>query len=161
MDKTMIYVAHNGIWNASNKYVDHEVKIMFVEHDIKYVDLPEKIHKELNVDRRLSFVKILINAKMDTTREMKIENDDNIGVYVHLIKNTEEFNTCPPVVEIEEKWANSYGAMVSGGDIEMYVKIIKMLQFFKKNQRETSLKPPLPKDRLIKFLKKIYLSFLM
>ena len=127
IDKTMIYGAHSGTCNASIKYVDHEVKIMFVEHDIKYVDLLEKICKELNVDRILTFVKILFNAKIDITKEMRIENDGNVGVYIHLIKNTEEFNMCPLVGEIEERPENSNGAMVGGGDFEMYAKIVKML----------------------------------
>ena len=39
--------------------------------------------EELNLDQSLISVKILFNAKMDTTKGMRIENDGNVVVYMH------------------------------------------------------------------------------
>ena len=96
---------------------------MFVENDIKYLDLLEKIWKELNLDWSLTYVKILFDAKMDRSKGIRIETDSNVAVYMYLIKNSEESKKCPLLVEIEEKWVNLKGVMVSRGDIEMYAKI--------------------------------------
>ncbi|XP_060973741.1 uncharacterized protein LOC115712260 [Cannabis sativa] len=39
----MLYIVFNGRWNAHNKYVDHEIKLLMVHKDIKFLDLVDKI----------------------------------------------------------------------------------------------------------------------
>ncbi|XP_062112499.1 uncharacterized protein LOC133823664 [Humulus lupulus] len=103
MDKIMIFVVFNGRWNANNKYIDHEVKILMVEKDIKYVDLVNKIYKELKLNERLISTNLIFDANMDTSKGMKIESNGNFQVYLNLNKTVEELKKCPLIVEVEQR----------------------------------------------------------
>ena len=103
--------------------MDNEVKIMFVENDIKYLDLLEKICKELNLDQSLTSIKILFDDKIDTRKGMRIENDGNVVVYMHLIKNNKEFKKYPLIVETEEKWVNSKELWSMEGKLKCMPKV--------------------------------------
>ncbi|XP_062073964.1 uncharacterized protein LOC133778144 [Humulus lupulus] len=102
MHKIILHIFFNGRWNANNKYVDHEVKILMVEKDIKYLELVEKIYKELSLNENLISTNMLFDAKMDTSKGMKIESDDNLQVYLNLNKTMEELKKCPLIVEVEQ-----------------------------------------------------------
>ncbi|XP_062114778.1 uncharacterized protein LOC133826279 [Humulus lupulus] len=103
MDKIMLFVVFNGRWNANNKYIDHEVKILMVEKDIKYEELVNKIYKELRLNERLISTNLIFHANMDTSKGMKIESDENLQVYLNLNKTVEELKKCPLIVEVEQR----------------------------------------------------------
>ncbi|XP_062104416.1 uncharacterized protein LOC133815615 [Humulus lupulus] len=103
MDKIMLFVVFNGRWNANNKYIDHEVKILMVEKDIKYEELVNKIYKELRLNERLISTNLIFDANMDTSKGMKIESDENLQVYLNLNKTVEELKKCPLIVEVEQR----------------------------------------------------------
>ncbi|XP_062092987.1 uncharacterized protein LOC133798608 [Humulus lupulus] len=103
MDKIILFVVFIGIWNANNKYVDHEVKILMVEKDIKYVELVNKIYKELRLNESLISTNLIFDANMDTNKGMKIESDENLQVYLNLNKTMEELKKCPLIVEVEQR----------------------------------------------------------
>lgn len=103
MKKILIYIAYNGRWTSNNKYVDHQVKITMVQEGIGFLELQETIYKELALDSSESSLNILFDTKMDTSRGMTIENDNNVAIYMYMIQNEEEFKRCPLIVEIEPK----------------------------------------------------------
>ena len=99
MEKTILFIAYNERWNASNKYLDHEVKIVIMQRDKKYEDLVEKTYKELRLDQKLTSIQISFDAKIETSKGMKIESDENVEVYVKLSHSIDEFKNCPLVVK--------------------------------------------------------------
>ncbi|KAF4349993.1 hypothetical protein F8388_017571 [Cannabis sativa] len=115
--KTLIYILYDGMWiidenSKSRRYVDHQVKIIMQEdrfmgypsYDGPYDWLIDKICKELRLDSKTikNSIKISFDPKFGSNNKgMKIENHDNVSVFLYLIKNDPEFKKCPIVVEFE------------------------------------------------------------
>ncbi|PON51184.1 hypothetical protein TorRG33x02_311980 [Trema orientale] len=102
MDQIIVFIVYGGRWD-DNKYVDHQVKIIMVQEGTTYTSLTEKICKELGSDPTMKSIKMSFDPKIGTSRGIAIENDENVAVFLYLIKNDPEFKRCPLVVEIEEK----------------------------------------------------------
>ncbi|XP_060958349.1 uncharacterized protein LOC115712279 [Cannabis sativa] len=99
----MLYIVFNGRWNAHNKYVDHEIKLLMVHKDIKFLDLVDKIHNLLNLNRNLVSINILFDVNMGTSKGMKIESDMDLEAYLIENNTKEDLRNCPLIVEVIEK----------------------------------------------------------
>ncbi|XP_062116682.1 uncharacterized protein LOC133830674 [Humulus lupulus] len=102
MDKIILFVVFNERWNANNKYVDHEVKILMVKNDIKYLEFA-KIYKELSLNQNLISTNIFFDIKIDISKGMKIESDVNLQVHLNLNKTMQELKKFPLIIEVQKR----------------------------------------------------------
>ncbi|KAF4377504.1 hypothetical protein F8388_024995 [Cannabis sativa] len=103
LESRMLYIVFNERWNAHNKYVDHEIKLLMVHKDMKFVDLVDKIHNLLNLNRNLVLINILFDVNMGTSKGMKIESDMDLGAYLIENNTKDDLRNCPFIVEVIEK----------------------------------------------------------
>uniref|UniRef100_A0A803P840 Uncharacterized protein n=1 Tax=Cannabis sativa TaxID=3483 RepID=A0A803P840_CANSA len=117
-NKRLVYVLYDGRWvidekSKSRRYVDHQVKIImaaasryfYYPYKGPYDWLIHKICEELGVDSKTMkhSIKMSFDPKFGSNNKgMKIENDDNFSVFLHLIENDPNFKNCPIVVEWEK-----------------------------------------------------------
>ncbi|KAF4400203.1 hypothetical protein G4B88_019412 [Cannabis sativa] len=90
IESRMLYIVFNGRWNAHNKYVDHEIKLLMV-------------HNLLNLNRNLVSINILFDVNMGTSKGMKIESDMDLEAYLIENNTKEDLRNCPLIVEVIEK----------------------------------------------------------
>ena len=98
---TIIFIAYGGRWDSNNKYVDQLVKIMMVPEATMFTKMRKRISKELNLGENKRILRILFDTKIETSKGMTIERDQNLGTYFLLIKIDPEFKSCPMIIEFK------------------------------------------------------------
>ena len=97
----IVYVAYDGKWE-NNAYVDHKLKVLMVSMDKTCLQLQMQIAKSIGIEEEASKIRMLYNANLETSKGVEIENDNDVEMYLYLVKNEEEYKKCPIIVEIEE-----------------------------------------------------------
>ncbi|XP_060188987.1 uncharacterized protein LOC132617937 [Lycium barbarum] len=100
MDGICIFVAYNGKWTTDNKYLDHETRLILVREEISFEGLVEKIFQVLKLKRGEIEANIWFDTKLETSKGMRVTNDDEVTTCIYLLKNDSKFRTSRFIVDI-------------------------------------------------------------